>query len=76
MKTAVLTAGQIAEQLGLPSARIAYIITRHRLKPVARVGIIRLFNEEQVQRICQELAQRRERRPSAIRGGLEEDNRG
>jgi len=48
MKTEVMTAGQIAEKLGEPPQRVAYIIRKHRLKPVARVGIIRLFGEEQV----------------------------
>lgn len=55
MKTAVLTVGQIADQLGQPPARVAYMIAKHRLKPVGRVGIIRLFNEQQVQAIKEAL---------------------
>ncbi|HPC93823.1 MAG TPA: hypothetical protein PLU87_02700 [Sedimentisphaerales bacterium] len=47
MKTAVLTVGQIAERLGQPPSRVAYQIAKQRLKPVARVGIIRLFSEQQ-----------------------------
>lgn len=43
-----LTVGQIADRLAEPPARIAYIIDKYRLKAVQRVGIIRLFSEEQI----------------------------
>jgi hypothetical protein len=69
MKTAVLTVGQIAEQLEQPPARVAYVISQQRLKPVARVGIIRLFAEEQVQMIRQELARHRRRPLPPVRSG-------
>jgi hypothetical protein len=39
------------------------------LKPVARVGIIRLFAEEQVQMIRQELARHRRRPLPPVRSG-------
>ena len=42
------TVGQIADVLEEPPARIAYIISKYRLKPVQRIGIIRLFDEEQI----------------------------
>ena len=45
------TVGQIADQLEEPPARVAYIISKLRLKPRCRVGIIRLFDESQVQAI-------------------------
>lgn len=45
------TIGQIADRLEEPPARVAYIISKYRLKPVRRVGIIRLFSEQQVQAI-------------------------
>jgi hypothetical protein len=44
----LLTIGQIADQLVEPPARVAYIVSKYRLKPVSRVGIIRLFSDEQV----------------------------
>ena len=47
----LLTIGQIADQLEEPPARVAYIISKHRLKPVERVGIIRLFSGQQVEAI-------------------------
>jgi hypothetical protein len=53
MKTAVLTVGQIADRLGEPPSRVAYVICRHRLRPVARVGLTRLFSEQQVTAIQQ-----------------------
>ena len=51
----VLTIGQIADLLQEPPARVAYMVSKYRLKPVQRVGIIRLFSQEQVQAIKQGL---------------------
>jgi len=51
VETNLLTASQIAEQLGEPPQRVAYIIRKHRLKPISRIGIIRLFSEEQLEAI-------------------------
>ena len=51
----LLTVGQIADVLKEPPARIAYIISKYRLKPVQRIGIIRLFDEEQVKAVKQGL---------------------
>ena len=51
----LLTVGQIADVLKEPPARIAYIISKYRIKPVQRVGIIRLFDEEQIEAIKQGL---------------------
>ena len=47
------TVGQIAEQLAEPVSRIAYVVQKYRIKPVSRVGIIRLFTSEQVEAIRQ-----------------------
>lgn len=47
----LLTVGQIADVLKEPPARIAYIISKYRLKPIQRVGIIRLFGPEQLKAI-------------------------
>jgi hypothetical protein len=51
----LLTASQIADRLEEPPQRVTYIIRKHRLKPVQRVGIIRLFSEEQIRAIRQGL---------------------
>lgn len=51
MRNGLCTVGQIADQLQEPPARIAYIIAKYRLKAAERVGIIRLFSEEQVEAI-------------------------
>jgi len=51
----LLTASQIADQLGEPPQRVTYIIRKYRLKPVQRIGIIRLFDEEQIKAIKQGL---------------------
>ncbi|MBA7486769.1 hypothetical protein ES707_22330 [subsurface metagenome] len=50
-----LTASQIADRLGEPPQRVTYIIRKYRLKPVQRIGIIRLFDEEQIKAIKQGL---------------------
>ncbi|GAH56679.1 unnamed protein product, partial [marine sediment metagenome] len=53
--TGLLTASQIADRLGEPPQRVTYIIRKYRLKSVQRIGIIRLFDEEQVKAIKQGL---------------------
>jgi hypothetical protein len=45
------TIGQIADRLDEPPARVAYIVSKLRLKARQRVGIIRLFGEDQVEAI-------------------------
>ena len=51
----LLTIGQIADRLREPPTRVAYIVSKYRLKAVQRVGIIRLFNEKQIKAIKQGL---------------------
>ena len=51
----LFTVGQIADRLSEPPARVAYIIRKNRIKPIDRVGIIRLFNEIQVMAIKEAL---------------------
>ena len=55
MKKELFTVGQIADRLSEPPARVAYIVSKYRLKPVMRIGIIRLFSEEQVETMKQGL---------------------
>jgi hypothetical protein len=50
-----LTIGQIADRFQEPPARVAYIIAKCRIKPVDRVGIIRLFSDDQCEAIKQAL---------------------
>jgi hypothetical protein len=54
-KSDCYTTGQISDLLSEPPARVQYVIAKHRLKPVKRVGIIRLFSHEQVEAIKQSL---------------------
>ena len=49
------TIGQIADCLEEPPARVSYVVAKYRLKPVQRVGIIRLFSQDQVEAIRQGL---------------------
>ena len=48
LEARLCTASQIADELGEPPQRVCYIIRKYRLKPVQRVGIIRLFDEQQI----------------------------
>ena len=47
----LFTIGQIADQLREPPARVGYVIGKHRMKAVDRVGIIRRFDQQQVELI-------------------------
>lgn len=51
----LLTASQIAERFGETPQRVTYIIRKYRIKPVTRIGIIRLFGFEQIESIKQGL---------------------
>ena len=55
VNTNLLTVSQIADQFSEPPQRVAYIIRKHRLKPVERIGIIRLFTEQQIEAVRQGL---------------------
>ena len=49
------TASQIADHFGEPPQRVTYIIRKYRLKPIQRIGIIRLFDDQQLEVIKQGL---------------------
>ncbi len=49
MQQQLFTVGQISDLLGEPPARVSYIISKHRIKPAEWVGIIRLFDTQQVE---------------------------
>jgi hypothetical protein len=53
--TTLYTASQIADMLSEPPQRVTYIIRKYRLKAVMRIGIIRLFSEDQVETMKQGL---------------------
>jgi predicted transcriptional regulator len=54
MKTE-LTVGEIAKQINYPIHRVAYIIRTRRIKPVRKVGILRVFSTKAVNQIKTEL---------------------
>jgi len=51
----VLTVSEVADILGEPPRRVIYIIQKLRLKPASRIGIIRLFDKQQIETIKQGL---------------------
>ena len=55
INTSLLTISEIADRLCEPPQRVAYVVRKHRIKPAQRVGIIRLFNQDQVVTIKQAL---------------------
>jgi len=48
MSEGLLTLGQVAARLGVPSYRILYIVQTRGIKETARAGPWRLWSEEQV----------------------------
>lgn len=59
-----LTLGQLSEHLKTPIHRVKYVLERHRIAPAARVGIIRVWSENDLPRIRQALAHVRRSRGS------------
>lgn len=55
MQDKLFTTGQISDLLQEPPARVSYIISKHRIKPAERIGIIRLFSAPQIELIRQYL---------------------
>jgi hypothetical protein len=52
----LLTPGRIAAELGVPLHRVQHVlITRNYIRPVARAGILRLFDWDAVAQIRHEL---------------------
>lgn len=47
----LFTIGQLADQLQESPARVGYVIAKYRLRPVSRVGIIRLFDAKQAEAV-------------------------
>ena len=52
----LLTLGQLAERLDVSTHRLKYAIDTYHIKPVMRVGIIRVWSEDDVPRIKSALA--------------------
>ena len=48
----LLTIGQIAARLGVPTHRVDYAVRTYSIKPIARAGILRVFSEDQIGRIA------------------------
>src|SRR5207253_8449144 len=52
----LLTAGRIADELGVSLQRVAYILaSRRHITPVARAGTLRLFDRNAVAKVRHEL---------------------
>lgn len=70
------TTGQIAERFGSPRYRIEYVITSRRIKPVRRLGIIRLFDHTaiiQIKAALREIRQLRKVRKQRARRNAEQE---
>lgn len=52
----LLTAGRIAESLGVRLPRVVYVLaTRPHIRPRARAGILRLYDRQAVELVREEL---------------------
>ena len=60
----LLTLGQLAERLNVSTHQLKYAIDQYRIAPVTRVGIIRVWSEDDIPRIKSALD-----RVAANRGG-------
>lgn len=60
----LLTLGQLSERLDVASHRIKYAIDQYRIEPTMRVGIIRVWSENDIPRIKSALS-----RIAANKGG-------
>ena len=53
--TALNTVGELAAKVGAPLHRIEYILTSRDIRPAARVGNYRMFDERGVEQVRHEL---------------------
>lgn len=51
----LLTLGQIASRLGVPVHRARYAIDLYKIQPVTRIGIIRVWQPDALERIASAL---------------------
>ncbi len=51
----MVTLSQIADALDEPPRRVDYIIKKHRIKPIARIAMTRLFSTQQATLIKEHL---------------------
>jgi hypothetical protein len=52
MQDQLVTVGDIARRLGVPTHRVQYVILARGIKPAGRAGVLRLFDAEAVERIA------------------------
>lgn len=57
------TIGEIARRLGVPSHRVEYLIRARGIRPCSWAGNARVFSDEDVDRIADELSRIQETRP-------------
>lgn len=51
MSSELLTITDIADLLNEPQNRVAYMIMKHRIKPVKRIGITKVFDASVVETV-------------------------
>lgn len=56
MVPSLRTPGRMAEELGVPLARVLYVLrTRPHIRPAAKAGIVRLYDRQAVAQVRHEL---------------------
>ena len=53
----LLTLGQMADRLGVPQHRAKYALTQYGIRPTGRVGILRVWSEDDLPRLERALAE-------------------
>ena len=61
----LMTLGQIADRLGVAQHRAKYALTLYHIRPTGRVGILRLWSEDDIPHLERALAEIASRRRGA-----------
>jgi len=67
MHDSLPTVGEIARRLGVPLHKIEYVIRSRQIRPVSVAGNSRVFSDQQVSRIANELQRIADEREVSIR---------
>lgn len=60
-----ITAGTMAERLGVPLHKIQYVLRSRNIKPVGKAGTLRVYSEAQVDEVAENLETINERKGGA-----------
>lgn len=50
-----ITAGTMAERLGVPIHKVQYVLRSRQIEPVGKAGVLRVYSEEQLAEVAANL---------------------